>query len=193
MLLCVAVLDGGGSGGTIAVLHDLSAGLQYCRLDAGDVAWGETRHQYCGIYHYVDGTAADCEDMVARQGIEMDMDDMGGHCGIGVQFGICQQSRAVWILAIPARQYTFIIYKDIARGRNGKYDYYADDSCADSHLGSCCTVVYSAMVDMALIGKGMPNDEREGDIGQKDNRYCSHVVAICCSHHTHKGWGGYWH
>ena len=65
------------------------------------------------------------------------------------QYGI------VWLLALSSRQYTFIIYKDITSGRRGKYDYLADDICADSNLGCGCTIVYSATVDMALIGKSM--------------------------------------
>ena len=88
---------------------------------------------------------------------------MVGHSGIGVQFGICQQSRTVWLLALSSRQYTFTIYKDITSGRRGKYDYHADDICADSNLGCGCTVFYSATVDMALIGKVMSKDYGKGD------------------------------
>ena len=122
------------------------------------MVWTEARHQYCRIYHNGDGTAVDCRYMVERQGNGMDKGDMVGHSGIGVQFGICQQSRAVWLLALSARQHTFIIYKDITSGCRGKYDYGADDSCADSNHRSGGIAVLAAMVDMALIGKVMSKD-----------------------------------
>ena len=133
------------------VLLDLPWRLWYSRLDAGDVAWSEARYKYRSLFDFGDWIVVDSQDMVARQGHEVDNECMVGHSGLGLQFGICQQSRALWILAIPARQYTFIIYKDIACGCYGEHDYGADDSCANSN--HCCVgiIVSAAMVDMAFI------------------------------------------
>ena len=101
-----------------------------------------------------------------------------GYSGIGLQFGLCQQSRALWILAVPSRQYTFVIYKDITFGCRGEHDYGADDSCANSYYRSGGIAVLAAMVDMALIGE---DDDKARVIGQKNIHYhciaCAHGIA----------------
>ena len=128
---------------------------------------------------------------MARQGHEVDMACVVGYCCLGLQFGLCQQSRALWILAVPSRQYTFIIYKDISCRRNGEHDNSADGSCADSNHRCGGIAVLAAMVDMAFVGEG--EDVKARVIGQKDNHSSCYALAHGIAHNTDKRWGGYWY
>ena len=114
-----------------------------------------------------------------------------GYSGFGLQFGICQQSRAVWLLAVPSRQYTFIIYKDIASGCRGEHDYCADDTCADSYHRCGGIVVSAAMVDMAFTGESISTGNKARILVQKYNQHGCHAPAHGIAHNPDTRWSGY--